>query len=42
MTPERRALERLLETHPDSRLYAMRLLLQKAKEEEARHVPARS
>ncbi len=33
MTPERRALERLVATHPDSRLYAMKLLLLKAAEE---------
>lgn len=33
MTPERRALERLVADHPDSRLYAMKLLLLKAEQE---------
>ncbi len=35
MTPERRALERLVANNPDSRLYAMKLLLLKAAEEKA-------
>ena len=36
MTPERRALEQLVERNPDSRLFAMRLLLLKAAEAEKR------